>query len=101
MMTPAAVLQYLAKNEERFIEELFAYTRIPSISAQSDHAADMRRSAEWLAARCTKAGLKAEIRKTTGYPVVIAKTPNPDPKKPTFLVYGHYDVQPPDPLDLW
>ena len=48
-----------------------------------------------------KAGLQAEVRKTTGYPVVIAKTPNPDPKKPTFMVYGHYDVQPPDPLELW
>ncbi|MFZ4777145.1 MAG: M20/M25/M40 family metallo-hydrolase, partial [Terrimicrobiaceae bacterium] len=100
-MTPQAVLQYLASNEERFIEELFAYTRIPSISAQSDHAADMQRCAEWLVARCVKAGLKAEIRKTSGYPVVIAKTPKHDPKKPTFMVYGHYDVQPPEPLDLW
>ena len=100
-MTPQAVLQYLASNEDRFIEELFAYARIPSISAQSDHAGDMRRCAEWLVARCVKAGLKAEIRKTSGYPVVVAKTPKPDPKKPTFLVYGHYDVQPPDPLDLW
>lgn len=100
-MTPDAVLQYLAKNEERFIEELFEYTRIPGISAQTEHAGDMQRSAEWLVARCQKAGLKAEIRKTSGYPVVIAKTPKPDAKKSTFLVYGHYDVQPPDPLDLW
>ena len=101
MITPEAVLQYLAKNEERFIEELFAYTRIPSISAQSDHADDMRRSGEWLVARCLKAGLQAELRQTSGAPVVMAKTPHPNPKKPTFLVYGHYDVQPPDPLDLW
>jgi hypothetical protein len=48
LMTPKAVLDYLSKNEERFIEELFAYTRIPSISAQSDHADDMKRCAEWL-----------------------------------------------------
>lgn len=100
-MTPHAVLDYLTKNEERFIKELFDYTRIPSISAQSDHAGDMRRCAEWLVARCREAGLTAEIRQTSGYPVVLAKTPKQDPKKPTFLVYGHYDVQPPDPLDLW
>ena len=100
-MAPTAVLDYLAKNEERFISELFDYTRIPSISAQSDHAGDMRRCAEWLVDRCRKAGLTAEIRQTSGYPVVLAKTPRQDSKKPTFLVYGHYDVQPPDPLDLW
>ncbi len=100
-MTPSAVLDYLEANEERFIEELFDYTRIPSISAQSEHAGDMRCCAEWLVERCRKAGLTAEIRKTSGYPVVIAKTPKHDPKKPTILVYGHYDVQPPDPLELW
>lgn len=100
-MTPKAVLDYLSAHEERFIEELFAYTRIPSISAQSDHADDMQRCAKWLVERCVNAGLKAEIRKTSGYPVVIATSPKQDPKKPTFLVYGHYDVQPPDPLELW
>jgi len=100
-MVPEPVLKYLVSNENRFIEELFAYTRIPSISAQSDHAGDMRTCAEWLVDRCGKAGLKAGICKTSGYPVVIARSPKPDPKKPTFLVYGHYDVQPPDPLDLW
>ena len=100
-MTPKAVLDYLVGNEDRFISELFDYVRIPSISAQSDHAGDMQQCAEWLVERCKQAGLKSEIRKTTGYPVVLAKTPNQNPKKPTFLVYGHYDVQPPDPLDLW
>lgn len=100
-MSPEAVLRYIDANETRFIEELFSYARIPSISAQSDHAGDMRECAEWLVARCKKAGLEAEIRKTDGYPVVLAKTPVQDPKKPTFLVYGHYDVQPPEPLGLW
>ncbi len=100
-MFPEAILDYLAANEERYIEELFDYVRIPSISAQSDHADDMHRCAKWLVQRCQHAGLKAEIRKTTGYPVVFAKTPNQNPKKPTFLVYGHYDVQPPEPLNLW
>lgn len=95
------VLQYLRENEERFIEDLLDYARIPGISAQSDHATDMRRSAEWLVRRCCRAGLKAEIRKTSGYPVVMAHTPRPDSRKPTFLIYGHYDVQPPEPLHLW
>lgn len=100
-MSLDAILNHLSANEERYIEELFEYTRIPSISAQSDHAGDMRRCAEWIAERSRKAGLSADIRETAGYPVVIAKSPNQDPKKPTFLVYGHYDVQPPDPLELW
>ncbi len=100
-MVPDKVIEYLAAHEERFIHELLDYARIPSISAQSAHAGDMRRCAEWLVERFRTAGLTAEIRKTTGYPVVLAKTPGQDPKKPTFLVYGHYDVQPPDPLDLW
>jgi len=100
-MVPKSVLSYLSANEERFIGELFDYVRIPSISAQPDHAPDMQASAEWLAKRCQAAGLEAGIRKTSGYPVVFAKTPKQNPKKPTFLVYGHYDVQPPDPLELW
>ncbi len=100
-MTPPDVLAYLDENEERFISELFEYSKIPGISAQKDHAADMKASAEWLAMRCKAAGLTAEIRKTSGYPVVLARTPSHDPAKPTFLVYGHYDVQPPDPLELW
>jgi acetylornithine deacetylase/succinyl-diaminopimelate desuccinylase-like protein len=100
-MAPKSVLDYLAEHEERFINELFAYVRIPGISAQSEHAPDMQASAEWLAARCRAAGLKAEIRPTTGYPVVLARTPRHDAAKPTFLVYGHYDVQPPDPVELW
>ena len=58
-MTPKAVLDYLTSHEERFIEELFAYTRIPSISAQSDHADDMQRCAEWLADRMIGLGTDA------------------------------------------
>jgi len=100
-MKKSSILRFLESNEERFIKELFEYVRIPSISAQSDHAGDIQTCAEWLVKRCNAAGLTAEIRKTSGYPVVMAKTPKHNPKKPTFLVYGHYDVQPPEPLELW
>jgi len=100
-MPPKDVLRYLATHEERFVDELLDYARIPSISAQSNHAGDMKRCAKWIVERCRKAGLKADIHQTTGYPVAIARTPKTDPKKPTFMVYGHYDVQPPDPLELW
>lgn len=95
------VLDYLERNEDRFIEELFDYVRIPSVSAQSAHADDMKACADWLATRCQAAGLNVEIRKTDGYPLVLARTPENDTSKPTFMVYGHYDVQPPEPLDLW
>lgn len=100
-MIPKEVLKYLKTNEDRFVKELLDYARIPSISAQSDHADDMKRCAKWITERCREAGLKADIYQTTGYPVAIARTPKTDPRKPTFMVYGHYDVQPPDPLDLW
>lgn len=100
-MIPKEVLQYLKANEDRFIDELLDYARIPGISAQSEHAGDMKRSAQWVVDRCRKAGLTADIHPTSGYPVAIARTPKTDPNKPTFMVYGHYDVQPADPLELW
>ena len=95
------VLAHLATHEERYIEELCEYARIPSVSAQSSHSGDLKRCAEWIANRCRTAGLSVEVFPTSGNPVVVGRTPNPDPKKPTFLVYGHYDVQPPEPFDLW
>ncbi len=93
---------YLAEHEPRFIRELTEYLRHPSISAQPHHAADMRRCAEWLAAHCREIGLETEVHPTGGHPIVIARTPRrPGSRKPHFVVYGHYDVQPPEPLDLW
>ncbi len=100
-MSLDAVLTHLASNEERYIDELCEYARIPSISAQSKHKDDLKRCAEWIAQRSRRAGLETQIHPTSGYPVVIARTPNFDPRKPTFLVYGHYDVQPPEPFELW
>ena len=95
------VNKYLADNRERFMDELFELIRIPSISAQSVHKPDMIKCAEWLAASLKKAGAdRAEVMPIEGNPVVFAEKII-DPKKPTVLVYGHYDVMPVDPVELW
>jgi len=93
--------QYIEANRDRFLEELFDLLRIPSISAQSDHKPDMKRCAEWLAAKLAEAGAdRTEVMPTDGNPVVYAER-IVDPKLPTVLVYGHYDVMPVDPVDEW
>ncbi len=93
--------QYIEANRERFIEELFDLLRIPSISAQSDRKPDMKRCAEWLAAKLAEAGAdRTEVMPTDGNPVVYAER-IVDSKLPTVLVYGHYDVMPVDPVDEW
>ncbi|MGL4632550.1 MAG: dipeptidase [Leadbetterella sp.] len=93
--------EYIEKHNERFVNELFEFLRIPSISADSKNAADMIMAAEFIQKKLLEAGLdKAEIHPTAGEPVVYAEKII-DPNLPTILVYGHYDVQPPDPLDLW
>ena len=95
------VKQYIEKNKERFLSELFDWLRIPSISADSRHKQDVRRAAEFLREKLTMAGVdKVEICETKGHPIVYAEKIL-DPSKPTVLVYGHYDVQPADPLNLW
>jgi len=92
---------YQAQNKERFLEELLGLLRIPSVSARSEHKPDMIRCAEEVKDYLLKAGLdKAELFETPGHPVVYGEKII-DPTKPTVLVYGHYDVQPPDPLELW
>lgn len=96
-----SVLNYLRENESRFITELADYVRIPSVSAQPVHKEDMRRAAEWIKRHFEESGLTAEIHTTKGHPIVTATTPRASVKKPHFLVYGHYDVQPPEPLELW
>ncbi len=93
--------EYINQNSERFIDELFDLLRIPSISAQSAHKADMVRCAEWLREALLKSGAqKAEVMPTEGNPVVYAERII-DPAKPTVLVYGHYDVMPVDPREEW
>jgi acetylornithine deacetylase/succinyl-diaminopimelate desuccinylase-like protein len=92
------VKQYIEKNKDRFLSE---WLRIPSISADSRRKLDVRKAAEFLREKLLNAGAdKVEICETKGHPIVYAER-IVDPSKPTVLVYGHYDVQPADPLDLW
>lgn len=93
--------EYQSANKDRFLEELLELLRIPSVSARSEHKADMVACAEAVKKRLLDAGAdKATIYPTDGHPIVYAEKII-DPSKPTVLVYGHYDVQPADPLDLW
>src|ERR1700733_15232063 len=92
---------YCAANEQRHVDELIEFLRIPSISADPQHAADVRRNAEYLAEAARKAGFHhAEIIETAGHPAVYAER-LVDPKLPTALIYGHHDVQPVDPINEW
>ncbi|MEZ0538440.1 dipeptidase [Fibrella arboris] len=92
---------YLADNKQRFLDELFDLIRIPSVSADSAFKGDVRRAAEFVRDRLADAGLDGpEVIETPGHPIVYAEK-IVDPTKPTVLVYGHYDVQPADPYELW
>lgn len=92
---------YFQNLREQHIEELKQWLSIPSISALSEHKPDMNRAADWLAEALTQAGLEnVTIHQTEGHPIVYADHLHA-PSKPTVLVYGHYDVQPVDPLHLW
>ena len=94
-------LNYIEARRERYVEELSDFLRIPSISSLSEHEDDVRRAAEWVAQRLKKAGLDAvEVMPTGGHPVVYGQWLHV-PGKPTVLIYGHFDVQPVDPLELW
>ncbi|MEL6274902.1 MAG: M20/M25/M40 family metallo-hydrolase, partial [Bacteroidota bacterium] len=96
-----ATQDYIIANKDRFLEELKVLLRIPSISADPAYAEDVQRCAGQVAEYLVRAGLeRAEIIPTNGYPIVFAEKVI-DPAKPTVLVYGHYDVQPPDPVELW
>jgi acetylornithine deacetylase/succinyl-diaminopimelate desuccinylase-like protein len=93
--------EYIEANKQRFFNELFSVLRIPSISAKAANKADMRRCAEKLAVLLVEAGAdEAQVLSTDGNPVVFGSKII-DPKARTVLVYGHYDVQPPEPLELW
>lgn len=92
---------YIASNKQRYLDELFDFLRIPSVSADSKHIPDMISAANWIKDKLLAAGLdKAEICETDGHPIVFAEKIL-DASLPTILVYGHYDVQPADPVELW
>ena len=93
--------EYIAKNRERFLEELMELLKIPSISANSEYIDDMIKTADHLVARLKEIGVNdARLFETAGHPIIYGEK-IVDPSFPTILVYGHYDVQPPDPIELW
>jgi acetylornithine deacetylase/succinyl-diaminopimelate desuccinylase-like protein len=95
------VLDFININRDHYVDELKAYLAIPSISALPQHAADVRRAAEWTAEALRGAGMQGvRVIDTPGHPVVYGEWLGA-PGKPTILYYGHYDVQPVDPVDLW
>jgi acetylornithine deacetylase/succinyl-diaminopimelate desuccinylase-like protein len=95
------IKEYISTNKDRFLHELFDWLRIPSVSADSRHKPDVRKAAEFLRDKFSNAGVdKVEICETPGHPIVYAEKII-NASLPTILVYGHYDVQPADPLNLW
>lgn len=95
------ILSYIDSNKDRYLSELKEFIAIPSVSSQSQHNADMQRCAEWVSSQMKTIGMQnAQIMPTPGHPVVYSEWLGA-PGKPTVLFYGHYDVQPVDPLNLW
>ncbi|MEU6663255.1 dipeptidase [Streptomyces sp. NPDC046821] len=98
----SAVRAYIETHHDAFLQDLAEWLRIPSVSAQPDHAPDVRRSADWLAEKLRETGFPTtEIWETPGAPAVFADWPSDDPHAPTVLVYGHHDVQPAAREDGW
>ena len=94
------VLRTIDSRADASVAALREFLGIPSVSTKPEHAPDLRRCAQWLAERFGSSGLRAELRETGGHPVVLAKNEH-KPGRPTVLLYGHYDVQPPEPLEKW
>ena len=97
-----AVLNYLEQNQKRFIHQLCDYIRFPSVSAQPEHKKDLAACAAWIHGHCSTIGLHSRLCPTKGNPIVLARTfRERSETRPHYLVYGHYDVQPAEPFDLW
>ena len=95
------VQRFIDDNLERFRTELHEFLRIPSVSAKPEHDEDTRDAAEWFSSQLTSAGLDSTVFKTSGHPIVLGESHTAGAGAPTVLIYGHYDVQPPEPLELW
>jgi len=94
------VLAVIDRSRAESLSGLIEFLRIPSVSTKAEHAPDMKHCAQWLAGQFQSCGLAAQVIATPGHPIVLARTPAA-PDRPTVLVYGHYDVQPPEPLEQW
>lgn len=95
-------LQYAGSHRDQFLSELKDFLSIPSISAVAEHQTDVQHTAQWLADHFTSIGLHhAQVHQTDGHPIVTADWLEAGANKPTVLIYGHYDIQPVEPLDLW
>jgi acetylornithine deacetylase/succinyl-diaminopimelate desuccinylase-like protein len=98
---PSDLEAWFATEASRTTRELYEFLRIPSVSARSEHAGDCIAAAEFVAAQLTRAGLTASVHDTPGHPIVVGEWRGAPAGAPTLLVYGHYDVQPAEPLELW
>ena len=105
MTSPATVPRdldaFLTEQNERIHSELFELLRMPSVSARSEHTADVARTADWIANAMRDVGMDAAVHATPGHPIVVGEWRRAPAGAPTVLVYGHYDVQPAEPLELW
>ena len=99
-MLPDRIASFISENRERFADELAAFLAIPSVSTLPEHKSDVVRAAEWVLSQIKERGFQGSIYQTEGHPVVLASSPE-IAGAPVLLIYGHYDVQPPDPLDEW
>lgn len=96
------LLEYLRNNQEKHLSELIEFLKIPSISSEKEHDADTRKCGEWITNHLKNIGFKnAALQETDGHPILYAEWLEAGSDKPTVLIYGHYDVQPVDPLNLW
>jgi len=85
---------------EDYLEDYYSFLRFPSVSTDEKYAGKVRDCADWLSKKLTSIGLESKVVPTAGHPIVWARNEHKK-GRPTVLLYGHYDVQPPDPLDLW
>lgn len=98
---PADLAAWCDANDAQSLDELFAFLRIPSVSAKSEHIPDCVAAAEFVAQALTQIGFRAELVQTPGHPIVVGEWRQAGAHAPTLLIYGHYDVQPAEPLELW
>ena len=101
-VSPDAALEYAQNHRERFLNELKEFVRIPSVSTDPAAKNDMQKAADWVAHQLLTLGMQnVRVYPTDGHPVVYGEYMSAGDNKPTILMYGHYDVQPAEPLELW